>query len=193
MMSMPPAQNGTAYFNFIASHDGIGMRPAEGILGTRVLNKLFKRIEKNGGMFSFRKVGSKNKVYEVNTTLFNALKKTDFDEKGGWATRMQMKMGLADLGNLAVAGSISSIGFGSIEKKVNERQKYNAYQYDFSSTFNLGKFFAEDFGLKAPIYIGRSESIKNPQYFLSFFSCHVPQSNHIRLFCPYLFVMYNYV
>ena len=80
--SMPPAQKNNAYLNFIASHDGIGMRPAEGILGTRVLNKLFKRIEINGGMFSFRKVGSKNKVYEVNTTLFNALKKTDFDEKG---------------------------------------------------------------------------------------------------------------
>ena len=32
MMSMPPAQNGTTYFNFIASHDGIGLRPAEGIL-----------------------------------------------------------------------------------------------------------------------------------------------------------------
>ncbi len=32
MMSMPPAQNGTTYFNFIASHDGIGLRPAEGLL-----------------------------------------------------------------------------------------------------------------------------------------------------------------
>ena len=31
-MSMPPSQNGTFYFNFIASHDGIGLRPAEGLL-----------------------------------------------------------------------------------------------------------------------------------------------------------------
>ena len=31
-MTMPPAQNGTFYFNFIASHDGIGLRPAEGII-----------------------------------------------------------------------------------------------------------------------------------------------------------------
>jgi len=31
-MSMPPAQNGTCYFNFVASHDGIGLRPAEGLL-----------------------------------------------------------------------------------------------------------------------------------------------------------------
>ena len=30
MMGMPAAQDGTTYFNFIASHDGIGLRPAEG-------------------------------------------------------------------------------------------------------------------------------------------------------------------
>jgi sucrose phosphorylase len=29
-MAMPPAQLGCAYLNFTASHDGIGMRPAEG-------------------------------------------------------------------------------------------------------------------------------------------------------------------
>ena len=31
-MKMPPAQIGNAYLNFISSHDGIGMRPAEGVL-----------------------------------------------------------------------------------------------------------------------------------------------------------------
>ena len=32
MMSMPPAPLGCAYFNFTASHDGIGLRPTEGLL-----------------------------------------------------------------------------------------------------------------------------------------------------------------
>ena len=31
-MGMPPAKDHTTYFNFIASHDGIGIRPTEGIL-----------------------------------------------------------------------------------------------------------------------------------------------------------------
>ena len=31
-MGMPPAKDHTSYFNFIASHDGIGLRPTEGIL-----------------------------------------------------------------------------------------------------------------------------------------------------------------
>jgi sucrose phosphorylase len=38
MMSMPPARLGTAYFNFIASHDGIGLRPAEGLLEDNDIN-----------------------------------------------------------------------------------------------------------------------------------------------------------
>jgi sucrose phosphorylase len=83
--SMPPAQVGNAYLNFIASHDGIGMRPAEGILGESILEKLFVRVKKNGGKFSYRKVITKNKVYEINITLYDALKKTDFDKKGFYA------------------------------------------------------------------------------------------------------------
>ena len=94
----------------------------------------------------------------------NELRLTDFDEYGGWAANSRLTARLADFGNVTLSGNMSTVGFGSIEKKVNERQKYNAYQYDFSSSFDLGKFFDEDFGIKVPMYIGRSESIKNPQY-----------------------------
>ena len=38
-MKMPPAQLGNAYLNFIASHDGIGMRPAEGVLSDKEIKK----------------------------------------------------------------------------------------------------------------------------------------------------------
>ena len=94
----------------------------------------------------------------------NELRLTDFDEKGGWATRMQMKMGLADLGNLAVAGSISSIGFGSLEKNVSERNMEETQRYNVSSTLELGKFLPEKSNIKIPMYFSISENVKNPQY-----------------------------
>ena len=94
----------------------------------------------------------------------NELRLTDFDEYGGWAANSRLTARLADFGNVTLSGNMSTVGFGSIEKKVNERQKYNAYQYDFSSSFDLGKFFPEDYGIKVPMYIGHSESVKNPQY-----------------------------
>ena len=40
LMSMPPAMMGTTYFNFIASHDGIGLRPVEGLLSEDEIRSL---------------------------------------------------------------------------------------------------------------------------------------------------------
>lgn len=94
----------------------------------------------------------------------NELRLTDFDEYGGWAANSRLTTRLADFSTITFAGSMSTIGFGSIEKKINERQRFNAYQYDVSSTFEMGKFFPEDYGVKIPMYVGVSEAIENPQY-----------------------------
>lgn len=77
MMSMPPAQNGTTYFNFIASHDGIGLRPAEGLLNETELNTLLSTMQNFGGRVSWRATGNgEQKPYEINITLFDALQGT---------------------------------------------------------------------------------------------------------------------
>jgi sucrose phosphorylase len=77
MMSMPPAQLGTAYFNFIASHDGIGLRPAKGLLSHDEINTLTETMQSFGGEISWRtgKDGTE-RPYEVNITLFDALQGT---------------------------------------------------------------------------------------------------------------------
>jgi len=77
MMSMPPAQNGTTYFNFIASHDGIGLRPAEGLLNDDELSSLVQTLESFGGAVSWRALDNgERRPYEVNIALFDALKGT---------------------------------------------------------------------------------------------------------------------
>ena len=80
---LPQAKKGNSYLNFIASHDGIGMRPIEGIINKANKDKFIKRLKKNGSKFSYRKVQNKSKkVYEANITVFDALKKSDNDPKG---------------------------------------------------------------------------------------------------------------
>ena len=59
---------------------------------------------------------------------------------------------------------MSTVGFGSIEQSLTARQKYDAYQYDFSSTFALGNFFGEKASIKIPMYVGVSQALQNPQY-----------------------------
>jgi len=77
MMSMPPAQNGTCYFNFIASHDGIGLRPAEGLLSDQEINELVNTIQSFGGRVSNRTLADGSmRPYEMNIALYDALQGT---------------------------------------------------------------------------------------------------------------------
>lgn len=74
LMRMPPAQPGTMYFNFIASHDGIGLRPAEGLLSHDEIQTMVDKMLAYGGLVSERALpdGSK-RPYEINISLFDAL------------------------------------------------------------------------------------------------------------------------
>ena len=64
----------TTFFNFIASHDGIGVRPAEGLLAPDEIDALAERTLAHGGQVSYRNHpdGSRS-VYELNITPFDAL------------------------------------------------------------------------------------------------------------------------
>jgi sucrose phosphorylase len=85
LMSMPPAQHGTTYFNFIASHDGIGLRPIEGILDEQETHDLISTMQQFGGKISWRALDNSSgksdqktarKPYEINISLFDALQGT---------------------------------------------------------------------------------------------------------------------
>ncbi len=77
LMAMPPAQLGCAYLNFTASHDGIGMRPAEGLLSEEDIETVISAVKAHGGLVSMRSLpGGGQKPYELNITYFEALKGT---------------------------------------------------------------------------------------------------------------------
>jgi len=62
------------FFNFTASHDGIGVRPLEGILDPAELGALIKIIKANEGQVSYKKNpdGSES-PYELNITYIDAI------------------------------------------------------------------------------------------------------------------------
>ncbi len=67
----PPA--GCTYLNFLASHDGIGLRPAEGWVPESEVTRLVELMHKRGGFVSLRDVAAgEQKPYEINIALFSA-------------------------------------------------------------------------------------------------------------------------
>ena len=82
--SMPPAQEDNSYLNFLSSHDGLGMRPIEGILPESEIKKYQDFLKDQGGLLTYRTSSGKKTVYEVNITLFDALKNT-YNNKDNFA------------------------------------------------------------------------------------------------------------
>ena len=79
--NLDPPPKGCHFLNFTASHDGIGVRPLEGILPTEEILALAEDIRKNGGFVSMRKMEDGTEFpYELNTTYYGALSdKKDFE------------------------------------------------------------------------------------------------------------------
>ena len=137
-MKMPPAQFGNAYLNFIASHDGIGMRPAEGVLSDEDINNMLTRLKKNGSEFSMRKLkGTEDKVYEANISLFSALQNIDADNNGIFALDRFIA---AHCIILAIEG-VPAFYFNSFFGTKNDKQSYlksgikrdlNRHKWNFS-------------------------------------------------------------
>jgi len=68
----PPA--GTTYFNFTASHDGIGVRPLEGLVSEDRLKRLIAGVERRGGLVSRRRQPDGSETpYEMNISYVDAL------------------------------------------------------------------------------------------------------------------------
>ncbi len=118
---LPNVRNGNSYLNFISSHDGIGIRPTEGIFNKKILSNFLKRLKKNGSKFSYRKVKNKSKkVYEANITVFDALKKSDYDSNGKFFLERYVS---AHSIMISFEG-IPALYFNSLFGKSNDEAKY---------------------------------------------------------------------
>ncbi|MBT8229672.1 MAG: cell surface protein SprA, partial [Bacteroidia bacterium] len=94
----------------------------------------------------------------------NELRVTGLQERGGVAGLARLDIQMADLGNLSAAGSYSSLGWGALDQKVNDRAKEEVIEYDFATNLELGKFFPEHWGLRVPFYAQYAKSIRNPEF-----------------------------
>ncbi len=66
----------TTFFNFLASHDGIGINPARGILSDLEINSLIEKSIQHGGLVSYKDDPSGSGMpipYELNINYFDAL------------------------------------------------------------------------------------------------------------------------
>ena len=71
----------TTFFNFLDSHDGVGLMGAKGILTPGEIDRLIARAKDHGGLVSYKSAeDGSDAPYEINITWYSALNKEDADE-----------------------------------------------------------------------------------------------------------------
>ncbi len=86
--NLDPPPPGSTYFNFTASHDGIGVRPLEGIIPDEQLEELLDHVRRQGGRISQRlKPDGRSSAYEMNITYLDALSEPNSCDPRGQADR----------------------------------------------------------------------------------------------------------
>jgi sucrose phosphorylase len=78
-LALPSDQ--VTFFNFLASHDGIGLNPVRGILSSEEIDALVEKTLEHGGLVSYKhnSDGSQS-PYEMNINYFDALSNPHGDE-----------------------------------------------------------------------------------------------------------------
>lgn len=77
LKTMPDTMESTTYLNFIASHDGIGLRPVEDYFSRQEMTQLIDLMKAFGGRISTRALNNyKDNPYEINISLWDAMKGT---------------------------------------------------------------------------------------------------------------------
>lgn len=142
----------TTFFNFLASHDGIGVNPARGILPPAEVDFLVQRCQAHGGFISYKHVADGSKIpYEMNIVYFDALN----DPAAVEAVETQVnRFMVAQAIMLALAG-VPGIYFHSLFGSRNDREA--AQQSGINRRINRQKFLLTD--LKAEL--GRDDSLRS--------------------------------
>ena len=95
---------------------------------------------------------------------FDELRLTDFNDQGGWAALARADIKLADFAGITVSGNKTTVGFGTLDSKLEDRSLTNSQGYNVSANADLGKFFPTKSGVKIPAYVNVSNQVATPQY-----------------------------
>lgn len=79
--SLDVSNGTTTFFNFLASHDGIGLNPLRGLLPETEIVSLVRDLANEGALISYKNnPNGTASPYEINVTYMDALNKQDDDD-----------------------------------------------------------------------------------------------------------------
>jgi len=144
----------TTYLNFLASHDGIGVRPTEGILNEEERQLLLDAVLDRGGRISYKNNGDKPPTpYELNISYQDALSPLDDCDENrvkrfiGAETILMSVVGVPGIYIHSLLGSrnyYKGVEESGINRRINREQlHYKNLEKELNSDTNRAVIFRE--------------------------------------------------
>lgn len=153
----PPA--GCTFFNFTASHDGVGVRPLEGLVPDERFDRVVEAVRARGGLINTRRrPDGTDTPYELNITYVDATSPTERGETPDIALHAQRFLATQAV-MLALPG-MPAVYFHSLVGSQNDyagveqsgiNRRINRHKYDLAE---LEQHLANDGSLAARIHAG---------------------------------------
>jgi glucosylglycerate phosphorylase len=170
--SIEKVSDSATYFNFLASHDGIGMRPTEGILTEEERSSLAKKVLSNGGRVSYKSnPDGTESPYELNINYMDALINKDEDTSEDMQVQKMLAahsvlfsvMGVPAVYYHSLLGSrndYEGLESSGINRRINrEKFQYDELVADLETSTRRQKVFT---GLKRLIHTRQQETAFSP-------------------------------
>ncbi len=94
----------------------------------------------------------------------NELRLTDFVDEGGSAATASMRVQFADFANVNMSANYSGINWGTVDSRVQERQRNQQLGFDLNANVQLGQFFGRKARVSLPFFYAYSIGVVNPEF-----------------------------
>lgn len=155
---------GCTFFNFTASHDGIGMRPLEGLVSDERFEKIIAAVAVRGGKINTRRTADGRDIpYELNITYVDAISPTPGGEEGGDWVELHARRFLSSQALMLALRGMPAIYFHSLVGTRNDyagvessgqNRRINRHKYDLDE---LRDHLSRSDSLQRRIYDGYRE------------------------------------
>jgi cell surface protein SprA len=88
----------------------------------------------------------------------------DFEQQAGYAATARLNVKLADVANITATGSFTSVGFGGLQDKVQQRSVDNVFRGDLNTTVAVEKFLPPQLNLRVPVLLQIGRETRSPLY-----------------------------
>ncbi|MDO7850680.1 T9SS outer membrane translocon Sov/SprA [Hymenobacter convexus] len=88
----------------------------------------------------------------------------DFEQQAGYAATARLNVKLADVANVTATGSFTSVGFGGLQDKVQQRSIDNVFRGDLNATVAAEKFLPPQLSVRLPVLLQIGQETRTPLY-----------------------------